>query len=161
MECLAVWYFITKVDDFTAYANMPTVIYSDCAALTGFEDKTIADLTNKRMCDIHYKIQAYNYRIVFIKGSRNKIADCLSPLPTWLKKKDGEGETLTIMRCLVTDSSADKSILRAVKHIEGASPADNPMLTKWSEAASEDEANMRVKEAIVTGKPCKSLPVEE
>ena len=61
----------------------------------------------------------------------------------------------------MTNGSTDKSILRAVKHIEGASPADNPMLTRWSEAASEDEAYMRVKEAIITRKSCKSLPAEE
>ena len=139
---LAVWYFLTKTDYYTVYTSIPTIIHSDCAALTGFEDKMITDLTNKRMRDIHFKIQAYNYRIVFIKGSRNKIADCLSRLPTWLENKDGEGETLTIARCLVTDGSTDKSILRAVKHIEGTSPA-----------ASEDEAHMRVKEAIVTWKP--------
>ena len=51
--------------------------------------------------------------------------------------------------------------MRAIKHIEGADPVDNPMISRWSETAGEDPAYMRIKEAREAGKSNRSLPQEE
>ena len=53
----------------------------------------------------------YNYRIVHIKGTKNKIADCLSRIPSWLANKDKNLKTINIVRCLISSISTDRDVI--------------------------------------------------
>ena len=87
--------------------------------------KTFADLDNKRLQDIHFKISCYNYRVVHIKGAKNKMADCLSHLPMLLANKDSNYETVNISRFLVSHSTTKRDVFRLIKHSPAGPSIEN------------------------------------
>ena len=62
----------------------PVEILSDCSRLKDFQLQDITQIQNTRLLNIQANLRIYNYTVKHIKGSKNHLADMLSPCPVWL-----------------------------------------------------------------------------
>jgi hypothetical protein len=79
LELLGVVWSLNHAKVYTTGNNLVEVL-TDHSALESLSKKDLGDIENPRLIRLLEKISHYNYRIRYIKGKTNQIADCLSRL---------------------------------------------------------------------------------
>ena len=93
LEALAIDYLFSK-SHFITFCSAKTVdVYSDCSGLKNFETLDIHNIKNRRLLAIKERLQSYNYRVLYIAGARNEMADALSRTPVYF---DSESKPKTL-----------------------------------------------------------------
>ncbi len=136
-ELLAVQWAVTKSHQFLAGAP-EFVVATDHRPLVGIFEKSMDDLTNPRIVRLREKLARYNFRVTWVEGKKNVVADALSRAPVW----NGDSHS---------DNNGNEDTCAA---IIAPQPTDRN-LQKIIDAANTDDEYKTVRETI--GKKLKNL----
>ena len=118
LELLAVVTALKKLRMYTVGNNKLTVL-TDHKPLLGILSKSLDKLESTRMCRMVEKISAFNFKIEYVKGKKNEIADALSRHPVDSHDEFAtEFETFNVHTLEQKDTATKEGIKNAAKACE-------------------------------------------
>ena len=145
LECLAIIQALTKLRLYTV-ANSNIVVRTDHQALVGMKNKTLDQLETARLCKMFEKMAAFQFKIEFIKGKKNAIADFCSRYPI-------DGAPVTEF----DGHTVNEIVLDSVEQFEGSHGAIN--LESFRKAAKICPEYTSIRKLLLSGCYAKDLPV--
>jgi hypothetical protein len=144
LECLAIFYAITKCRHFLLGANFNVV--TDHRPLEGVFKKGLEDITNARLRGFREKLAPYSFKVTWVPGKSHLIADALSRYPVFPPPEEEAEDTEEDEDKIV----AGASLCRAI--------SEDPNLSRLFEAAASDTEYGAVRKALLEGRLPKTLP---
>ena len=116
LEMLAVVTALKKLRMYTV-GNRRLTVLTDHKPLIGILSKSIDKLESTRLCRMVEKVSAYNFKIQYVKGKKNEIADALSRHPVDSHDEFAtEFETFNVHSVDFNQLSSKQGLLQAIQN---------------------------------------------
>ena len=140
LELMAIVIALKKMRLMTE-GNSNIEIRTDHMPLVGLHSKPLDKMETKRLMKMMEKLSSYVYKISYVNGIRNEIADCLSRYP----RPEKDEEEIDVINSLQAINQANYSQMPLTIH-------------DIEKAASDDQDYQQIVDAITNGTQARNLP---